>query len=59
MKREPDDAPERTVEFKGFRIDLTIAICALFVSSLATAAPETVARCPDRIAEMLSSGMGP
>ena len=38
MKPEPGDVPERTVEVKGFRIDLIIALCALVVSSLATAA---------------------
>jgi len=38
VKPEPGDVPERTVEVKGFRIDLIIALCALVVSSLATAA---------------------
>jgi hypothetical protein len=38
VKDEPDDVPERSVEVKGFRIDLIIALCALVVSSLATAA---------------------
>ena len=56
MKREPDDAPERSVEVRGFRIDLTIAICALFVSSLATAASVWQSRV---VAEQLSSQIWP
>jgi hypothetical protein len=38
VRRDPTDVAERTVEVKGFRIDLIIALCALVVSSLATAA---------------------
>jgi hypothetical protein len=38
MKREPDDEAQRGREARGFRIDLAIAICALFVSTLATGA---------------------
>lgn len=56
MKREPDDVPERTVEVKGFRIDLIIALCALVVSSLATAASVWQSRV---VAQQLSSQIWP
>jgi hypothetical protein len=40
MTDEPRESPstKRIVEFKGFRIDLVIAVCALLVSTLATLA---------------------
>ena len=56
MKPEPGDVPERSVEVKGFRIDLIIALCALVVSSLATAASVWQSRV---VAQQLSSQIWP
>lgn len=52
----PDESVTRRVELKGFRIDLVIAVCALFVSSLATAASVWQSRV---VAQQLASQVWP
>jgi len=52
----PGDGITRRVELKGFRIDLVIAVCALFVSSLATAASVWQSRV---VAQQLASQVWP
>jgi hypothetical protein len=52
----PDDTVTRRVELKGFRIDLVIAVCALLVSSLATAASVWQSRV---VAQQLASQVWP
>ncbi len=57
MSTKPtDDSVTRRVELKGFRIDLVIAVCALFVSSLATAASVWQSRV---VAQQLASQVWP
>jgi hypothetical protein len=58
MKDEPRESPstKRIVELKGFRIDLVIAVCALLVSSMATAASVWQSRV---VAQQLSSQIWP
>ena len=53
----PEDAgAKRIVELKGFRIDLVIAVCALLVSSMATAASLWQSRV---VAQQLASQVWP
>jgi hypothetical protein len=52
----PGESITRRVELKGFRIDLVIAVCALFVSSLATAASVWQSRV---VAQQLASQVWP
>jgi hypothetical protein len=52
----PDEPVTRRVELKGFRIDLLIAVCALLVSSLATAASLWQSRV---VSQQLSSQVWP
>jgi hypothetical protein len=58
MTDEPRESPstKRIVELKGFRIDLVIAVCALLVSSMATAASVWQSRV---VAQQLASQVWP